>query len=404
MPAARPLFFALHLLTICRANSCQFVVPSEGCRSRGILSARYVTASEPCDVILSVAGLSIVARSDKLIFVDRVVRPNSLILSLVVGSMLLMNVGVSLGATSCSEVQLRSAEQSTELTAELCRPSGNGPFPAVVDLRPRSCEGPAGIPPGWEETVLPSWGYAVLAVDSFAARGLGPSACDDLKALSSRESIGDAYGGFQFLSSGHKIDRRRIVLLGFGGGVGTAVILAGTVEARDAFLYKASSGFAAFFAVAPYCNLRFVGLVPDLYAPARIFAGEKDDFDPADRCVELAGLLRNQGADLAVTVYPNARGGFDITPPDATQDLPDNSALHPGGMTISTHPQYAPWVKNYANCTITLKSVFDRIEPSSFGECMRHGAHFEENADTAAQFQSDLKRDLAVVLESKASR
>jgi dienelactone hydrolase len=330
-------------------------------------------------------------------------RKSSVLLVLIGSALALVDVGAGTAATSCSEVQLRSADRSTYLTAELCLPSVAGSFPAVVDLRPRTCEGVAGIPPGWEQTALPSWGYAVLAIDSFAARGLGSKTCDDLSALGFRDLIGDSYGGLQFLLSDGRIDSGRIALIGFGGGVGTAVILADSTEARDAFLPKQSSGFGSFFAVAPYCNLRFGGPLPHLCAPLKLFAGEKDDFEPADRCVELAGLLRDQG-DLAVTVYPNARGGFDITPPDATPVLQDNSALHPGGMTISTHPQYAPWVKNYANCTVTLRSLFDRTDPASLDNCVRRGAHFEESADTASQFQSDLKRALSAIVEGKTSQ
>ncbi len=332
-------------------------------------------------------------------------RPKSSISLLFLGSALsLVHVGVGIGSTTCSEVQLRSADHSTQLTAEFCLPTGDGVLPAVVDLRPRTCEGVAGIAPGWEQTALPSWGYAVLAIDSFAARGLGSKACDDLSALGSRDLIADAYGGLEFLSLDRRIDEKRVALLGFGAGVGAVVILADTAEARDAFSSRRSSGFASFFAVAPYCNIRFVDPPPRLHAPARIFAGEKDDFEPAPRCVELTEAMRRQGADLAITVYPNARGGFDIMPPDVTPVLQDHRALHPGGTTISTHPQYAPWVKNYANCTITLKSVFDRIDPTSLDGCERRGAHFEESADTASQFQSDLRRDLGAILRGNASR
>jgi hypothetical protein len=72
--------------------------------------------------------------------------------------------------------------------------------------------------------------------------------------------------------------------------------------------------------------------------------------------------------------------------------------MHPGGVTVSTHPQYDPWVRNLANCTIALKNIFDSVNPSDIRGCATRGAHFQENADTASQFQSDLKRDLAALL------
>ena len=144
--------------------------------------------------------------------------------------------------------------------------------------------------------------------------------------------------------------------------------------------------------------MKFAGHTPQLYAPARVFAGEKDDFDPADRCVQLAESFRARGSDFVVTVYPDAMGGFDITPPDTNYPLPDRTAMHPGGVTVSTHPQYDPWATNLVNCTITLKSVFDTVNPSGLAGCTRRGAHFQENAETAAQLQNDLKRELNVLL------
>ena len=43
---------------------------------------------------------------------------------------------------ACSEVELQTSDHFEHLPAELCIPPGSGPFPAVVDLRPRICEGP----------------------------------------------------------------------------------------------------------------------------------------------------------------------------------------------------------------------------------------------------------------------
>src|SRR6185436_1423199 len=61
---------------------------------------------------------------------------------------------------------------SVPLAGELYRPSGTGPFPAVVLLHP--CNGR--LPPALEQADAARYtalGYAVLAVDSFGARGIG---------------------------------------------------------------------------------------------------------------------------------------------------------------------------------------------------------------------------------------
>src|SRR5208283_1511965 len=101
-------------------------------------------------------------------------------------------------ATQEHEARFKSADGSVDLVGEVVFPQGSGPFPAVVVMNPRSCEGPAGIPPGWQQATLISWGYATLTLDSFAARGLGLAACDDFAALQPSQTIGDAYGALEF--------------------------------------------------------------------------------------------------------------------------------------------------------------------------------------------------------------
>lgn len=299
--------------------------------------------------------------------------------------------------SGCAAVSFESAD-STRLAAELCMPSGNGPFPAVVDLHPRICMGPAGIPPAWERTVLPSWGYSVLVIDNFAARGLTARACDDLNSMTSRQVIADAYGGLQFLDQDSRIDRKRVAMLAFLGSIGTAAIFSDTIEARETFPITGGASFRAFFAFYPYCNFDFTGSPPNLYAPARIFIGDKDDLEPANRCVQLAATLHAKGADLQVITYTGTESGFDLIPPDANHPSTDRTALHPGGVTISTHPQYSPWSRNYAACTIRLKSIFDVVTRTDVAACVRRGAHFQGNAEAADKARTDLKEQLATLM------
>lgn len=293
--------------------------------------------------------------------------------------------------------RFKSADGSVSLVGEIAFAQGSGPFPAVVVISPRTCEGPAGIPPGWQQTTLTSWGYATLILDPFAARGLGPAACSDFATLQPSQTIGDAYGALEFLASNPRIDAHRIALLGFGGE-GTTALLSDTVEARDHYASRAGIGFRAFFAFYPYCNLEFVH-PPTVYAPARIFAGERDDFSPANRCVALAESLRAHGADIATIVYPGAQGGFDNVPPDTNLPNRNPTALHPGSTTISTHPQYSPWSENLSGCSFKVTSVFDIAKRSDAAGCLRHGVHFQGDATTADEAKQDLRAALAALMK-----
>lgn len=313
-------------------------------------------------------------------------------------------VSANTAQIACAEADLQPSDHSNPLRVELCIPAGSGPFPAVVVLRPRICEGPVGIPPSWEQSALPAWGYAVLTIDSFAMRGLAPGACDDLNSLTTRQMVGDAYAGLWRISSNSRIDRQRVALLGFVSGVATAAVLADTVEARDTFASKDAASFRAFFAFSPYCNLEFTGAPPRLYAPARIFAGEKDDVEPASRCVDLVKFLNAQGADVQIVVYPDAEALFDTIPPDTNYPLADRTALHPGGTTLSTHPQYSPWTHNFADCTVRLNSVFDLVDPREVAGCARRGVHAQGNPDVAVRSRNDLQEQLKALMGESTSR
>lgn len=296
-----------------------------------------------------------------------------------------------------SHPSFMSADGVTKLAGDISFPEGAGLFPAVVMMVPRMCEGPAGIPEPWQQTVLPSWGYATLVIDSFAARGLKVSACSDFTVLQPSQTIGDAYGALEFLRSQPNIDPNRIALAGFGGQ-GTTALLTDTTEARNRYLPKGEPGFRAVFAFYPYCNVEFSKGPPRAYAPERILAGERDDISPASRCVELGNQLRSRGVDVEVIVYPHAEAGFDIVPADANYEVQDPIALHPGNTTISTHPQFDPWGENLSACTFTVASVFDLAKRSDANVCLRRGVHFQGDATTAEEAKNDLRKALVTLM------
>jgi dienelactone hydrolase len=299
------------------------------------------------------------------------------------------------------QTAFKSADGSTSLNGELEFPPGIGPFPAVVVMSPRMCEGPAGIPEGWQQATLTSWGYATLTIDNFAARGLRPAACSDFAVLQPSQTIGDAYGALQFLASNPRIDARRIALLGFAGE-GTTALLSDTVEARQHYSSSGEMRFRAVFAFYPYCNIEFVHL-PKVYAPERIFAGEHDDLSPASRCIVLADKMRAQGADIATIVYPGAEAGFDNVPVDANPPARDPTALHPGSTTISTHPQYDPWGENLSACTFKVTSVFDVAKRSDVNLCLRRGGHFQGDATAADDAKRDLRTALGALMKGNGT-
>ena len=89
-----------------------------------------------------------------------------------------------------------------QLPAVLRKPSGNGPFPAVVLLS--GCEGVANLDPlnakqqaQWIERLV-GWGYVALMPDSFTPRGPS-SICDNAAKVSPETRSHDAYAAKSYL-------------------------------------------------------------------------------------------------------------------------------------------------------------------------------------------------------------
>lgn len=161
------------------------------------------------------------------------------------------------------------------MSGDLAFPSAPGRVPAIVLMH--GCSGlPHRAIQGWEP-LLREWGYATFIVDSFGPRGYREVCTNG--AVSPSHRVPDAYGALAILSTHPRIDPDRIVLMGFSHG-------------------------------GPSCGAR-VEQYPRIVVPLRVHTGEKDDWTPAAPCVESVARYRAEGADVAITAYPDAPHGFD---------------------------------------------------------------------------------------------
>jgi dienelactone hydrolase len=189
------------------------------------------------------------------------------------------------------------------LDGYLIKPDGAGSFPAVVLLH--GCSGlsssfrqaPAASP--WIKNLV-TWGYAVLAFDSFAARQ-GFSTCGrDVEFY----RVADAFGALAFLTNRHDIDAGKIAVLGFSSG-GIAALSA--VEQRDYAPFELPSElhFNTAIAFSPVCVSEGV-----MRAPALVLVGELDDWSPVARCRFMIADSEARGAPIKLVVYPGAAHDF----------------------------------------------------------------------------------------------
>ncbi len=206
------------------------------------------------------------------------------------------------------------AGHATIIEAELYRPAGPGPFPAVVALH--DCMGLYG-PNGRINSHMRDWaerlaaqGYAVLMPDSFNPRGV-PEDCDRNAELirPGVERARDAAAAFDWLQSQPWAAGDRVGLMGWANG-GTTALTFATSDGRLRRHFGAAD-FRLIVAFYPNCAtlVRAPGWRADL--KLTILVGGMDDWAPAKDCVGLAGQVQQSGGSLDLVKYYAAAHDFD---------------------------------------------------------------------------------------------
>ena len=179
-------------------------------------------------------------------------------------------------------------------------PGGTGRFPVVILLHGCGGEGPA--QQLWIDR-LTGWGYAVLRLDSFTARGVTTVCAPNMQALVTPvDRSGDVLSAALWLRGQPDIDGARIAVMGESHGGGTATtVTRSEYERLFPGLLKASIDY-----YGPCRAPAQHGTVPLL-----ALAGDADTWgDPARTCQEFAAALRPD-QPMQVVVYPGATHAFD---------------------------------------------------------------------------------------------
>ena len=188
-------------------------------------------------------------------------------------------------------------EPTTELSGELFRPPGAGPFPAIVWLH--SCLGRLHDDEPRIADQFVSQGYAVLFVDSFAPRGIKRACAPNNYVAVDR--LSDAVGALDYLATREFIrsDRIAVIGTGLGGGAALAAVRDGAVEALS------ERRFAAAVAYYPVC-------ADDTFiAPTLVLVGELDEITPARRCRQMIAAQTEKGSRTRLAVYTGAYHWFN---------------------------------------------------------------------------------------------
>ena len=191
-------------------------------------------------------------------------------------------------------------------------------------------------------------GIATFVLDSNSARGCRKqekkvTICKNGYLHQGLGHIPDAYRALDLLSTHPRIDPNRIALMGFS--IGGKAALYASVKRFQKMWGTPGIEFAAYVPFYPGCKTAFENdeIISD--RPIRIFFGDTDDFVSHVLCEEYVNRLRKAGADVTITIYPNATHAFDFKP-------------DPRGKAIKTKSGSGV---NYRNCRFVEDLSSDRM-------------------------------------------
>jgi dienelactone hydrolase len=223
-----------------------------------------------------------------------------------------------LAATFAANAASASAPQQVEiplssgtLHAQLFRPDGPGPFPAVIALH--GCGG-LNVQSDqiqsryrdWAEQLLKA-GNAVLLPDSYGSRELGPQCkVKERRVLARRERVADIMASRQWLLQQPWVAHERISLIGWAHGA-SAVLWAVRPQLAPG---KTDPDFRAAVAFYPDCRISS-GLGWSARVPTLLLIGASDDVSSPGDCRKMVDGARGRSALARIVVYPGAYHDFD---------------------------------------------------------------------------------------------
>jgi dienelactone hydrolase len=181
-----------------------------------------------------------------------------------------------------------------------------------------TCAGVSAHTAAWGK-LLASWGYVVVAPDSFGPRG-EKNLCGRGNVVNGNMRVPDVAGALDFLNAQPFVRRGDLGLIGHSHGGWT------TMRAVQGSYNLAARGLRAAVAYYPECSAQFDR---DVAVPLLILIGDRDDWTLAENCrrLQAAGFMR---PDLVqVVYYPNVYHSFDNRAlPDRTITVANGKSHH----------------------------------------------------------------------------
>jgi dienelactone hydrolase len=153
-----------------------------------------------------------------------------------------------------------------------------------------------------------SIGIATFALDSFAGRGI-VSTSTDQSQLDHLAMMVDAYRALDVLAKHSRIDPVRIAIVGVAKGAVAAVY--SSSQRFKKTLAAPNTEFAAHIGLYTPCYTAYRDSDRVTPKPIRMFHGIADDWAPIEPCRVYVAHLKQSGADVILTEYPDTFHGYD---------------------------------------------------------------------------------------------
>jgi dienelactone hydrolase len=192
------------------------------------------------------------------------------------------------------------------VAGELRLPKGTTEkFPVVILIH-----GSGGVSPAadvWARD-LNSVGVAAFILDAFTGRGIINTNADQSQ-LDSIAMMHDAFASLGKLATHPRIDPARIAVMGFSKGAVAAIY---SSNRRFQAAYGPSNAqFAAHIGLYTPCNITYKDDNKVSDKPIRLFHGIADDYVSIEPCRSYVKRLKDAGADITLSEYPDAHHAYD---------------------------------------------------------------------------------------------
>ncbi len=214
------------------------------------------------------------------------------------------------------------------------RPSGAGPFPAVVLMH--GCHGVSASTHEWARWFRDS-GYVAIVVDSWRPRGIADGCVPAETEVPNTARFDDAVGALRWLHARPYVDRARIGIIGWsnGGVFAMATVNGPSLErARARGVVMPEPGFRA--SVAMYPGGCYSLVKEQVVRPLLLLIGDADDWTSPRECTEMVEAMRARGADASLVLYPGAVHYFDVRAQTRTVLADVENRNKPGGCCGAT--------------------------------------------------------------------